>query len=489
MFHFVGNLKDYIFYPGRGNRRLDAFLLSVDHAGGARDLLEKVHDRGKVLVADNGNVDLIRGLIAQFEPFAVEPTSLRLTEERVLGRSIRPGEGSSELAAAYGVLAERVRTASFELVQPDYVRTTVMAQATLRPSYLIGMEDFTIATLTALGAESFCCGVPETFCQDLAERAARFAVDTAEGVYGDVHGAPFAGVHAFDYDSAVAVGEVAGQVGAAGLATGLVGALQDRDYRDFRVRRGEVIEFARSVPRPYVRVAEILAGLHVGYVRATGRRPRFHALGLGTPVLLPLLAVLGDADTFTAADSTAPIVDAWMSPTVSLYVDDPAPLKLKAHKIAEFWLRDGVPWECPCPYCRRFEEAHPPRLDEAMAWWRSEGGPSLESSHMHRGQPLAEFFPHLGFAADDALRTEAAMARIRHNHWILRRIESEARRHAGNPESLRAWAGSVVEAYVASHAATVWKAALQVAWDVTREAAEAIEGARSGGTVRPAPIA
>jgi hypothetical protein len=484
--HFVGNLKDYLFHPGRGNRRLDAFLLSVDHAAEARDLVGELHEAGKVLVADNGNVDLIRTLVAEFEPLAAEPGRLRSEEQSARGHGLRPGEASADLVAAYGELAERVRAASLARAGPDRVRATVAAQAALRPSYLIGMEDFTIATLTALGVEPFQCGLPASFCPDLAERVARFAVDTARGVYGEVQGEPFAGVHAFDYDTAVAAGEVAGQIGVAGLATGLVGALQDRGYRDFRVRGGDVMELGRSVPRPYVRTMEILAGLHVGHARATGRRPRLHALGLGTPVLLPLLAALGDAETFTAADSTAPIVDAWMSPTISLYVDAPAPLKLKAHKIVQYWLRDGVPWDCPCPYCRRFEEAHPPRLDEAHAWWRSQGAPPLDIRHLHRGSPLAECLPLLGFPVDDTLRTEAAIARVRHNHWILRRIEVASRRHAHDPKALLAWAGAVVEDYLASYADPAWKEAVAVAWDITRGAAEAIAGAAPGGPVTPA---
>jgi hypothetical protein len=94
-------------------------------------------------------------------------------------------------------------------------------------------------------------------------------------------------------------------------------------------------------------VAEIVAGLHEGFVDASGRRPRFHALGLGTPILVVLLAALGDGVTYTATDSTAPIVDGWSAPTISLYVDDPAPLKYKAHRIAQHWLAEDKPWRCP----------------------------------------------------------------------------------------------------------------------------------------------
>lgn len=221
----------------------------------------------------------------------------------------------------------------------------------------------------------------------------------------------------------------------------------------------------------------IVAGLHEGFVEAAGRRPCFHALGVGTPILLPLLAALGDGRTCTASDSTAPIVDGWSGPTISVYVDDPAPLKYKAHRIAQAWLADGIPWGCRCPYCKAFDRAYPPRIDEARRWWIAQNKPTLTEASVRSASPLSGWLPLLGSAADPGLRLTGAMARVGHNHWTLQRIEAAARRHGDDKGTLLAWADGVVRAYVASPAAPTWKAAVEAAWTILRRAAVATRAA------------
>ena len=54
MFHFVANLKPYTFHRGRGVRRFDAYLLSIDHASQARRLLAPLRREGRLLIAEGG---------------------------------------------------------------------------------------------------------------------------------------------------------------------------------------------------------------------------------------------------------------------------------------------------------------------------------------------------------------------------------------------------------------------------------------------------
>jgi hypothetical protein len=204
---------------------------------------------------------------------------------------------------------------------------------------------------------------------------------------------------------------------------------------------------------------------------------------MGTPILLPLLAALGDALTYTATDSTAPIVDGWSSPTISLYVDDPAPLKYKAHKIAETWLAGGRGWDCPCPYCRGFDRACQPRIDEARRWWREHNPGSLTADSMRGDSPLADWLPLLGNAKDPGLRLGAAMARVGHNHWVLQRIETEARRRSASSESMLEWVDDVVARYLVAPSDPAWKAAVTTAWQIVRRTAEGTRHAR------PTPLA
>ncbi len=481
-FHFVANLKPYTLRRGRGNDRFDAYLLSIDYARQLGDLAREVVTDGGVLCADNGNVDIIRALLKRHGTAAAPMDQARRVEERRLGRSARLGDLSSGLRDELRALIEKVRQESAVSIDSSHIEQVVAAQEAMTPRYVVGMEDFTVATMVGLGIEPEHVGFEPVFYEGLAQRAVTFAADTRAGRYGACRAEVLAGVHAADYDTARVAGRIAGQAGVAGLATGLVGALQDKSYVDFRIEGGAVVELGRPVPRPYLRIAEIVAGLHEGFVETAGRRPLFHALGAGSPILIPLLAALGDGTTYSATDSTAPIMDGWSGPTISLYVDEPAPLKYKTYRLAEAWLAQGTAWECPCPYCRAFDRAVPARPDEALRWWRNAGSPRLTADSVGRSSPLSAFLPLLCNPDDAGVRLGAGMARVGHNHWVLQRLERTARRHSRSHEELLAWAGSVVDAYINSPADASWKAAVGAAWPIVRRAAERTKG------VQPSPL-
>ncbi|MBA3459368.1 MAG: hypothetical protein H0T46_05370 [Deltaproteobacteria bacterium] len=471
-FRFVANLKPYTVHRGPGVPRFGAYLLSTDYARSFQDLAREVVGHGSALCADNGNFDLIRTLIARHTPAADALDAERRVHERRVGRRARRDDLPASLRDRYRQLASEVRTGSDSATDRSRVAEIVRAQTAMSPTYLVGMEDFTVPALTGLGVSPEVLDVGEPFYARLAKRSIEFAIKTRAGRYGPCTAAVFAGLHALDYDTARIAGLAAGKAGVTAIATGLVGALQDKTYTDSRVEAGRVIELGHSIPRPYLRVAEIAAGLHEGCVTASGHRPCFHGLGAGTPILLPLLAALGDSTTYTATDSTAPIVDGWSGPTISLYVDEPAPLKYKAHRIAEVWLADDRPWECRCPHCRAFNRACPPRVDEARRWWRAQNKPPLTSTSVRAPSPLADWLPLLGSPSDPGLRLTGAMARVNHNHWVLQRIEAAARRHSDTYEGRVAWTDEIVRAYLASAADPQWKLAVSAAWMIVRRAAE-----------------
>ena len=201
------------------------------------------------------------------------------------------------------------------------------------------------------------------------------------------------------------------------------------------------------------------------------------------PILISLLALLGDRKTYTSSDNITPIVDGWSSPTISLYVDTLAPMKYKAHGIAEYWLAEGKGRTCRCPYCRSFNAKHPPRLGPACAWWRSEGKPRLTRRHTQRQSPLAAWLPLLYFHLDDAIRDDGAMAHMGHNHRVLQRLESAARRSSQRSTHLRQRVADVMDAYHHSPVAPALKAAAAAAWEI----ADATHVAAAGARPAPAP--
>lgn len=465
-FHFLANLKPYTVHRGAGNRRFDGYLLSSDFARTFGDLAREVVTDGAVLCADNGNFDAVRAFVATHEGTA---RSLEADRRRASADALR---------SRYRDFATALSAASAALLTADRLAALVRGQQALSPTYQIGAEDFTVSALMAYGIRPDMVSMQSTFYRRLARTAIDLALETQAGKYGPCTGQVFATVHAMDYDTARTAGREAGRAGVAGIAASMVGSLQDKTFITSRVDRGKVIALGAATPRPYVAVAEIIAGLHEGHAETSGRRPSFHALGMGTPILLPLLAALGDDGTFTASDSTAPIVDGWSGPTISLYVDEPAPLKYKAHKIVEAWLKGGRGWDCPCPFCRGFERAAPTRLDEARRWWRTQGEPAITPESMRGGSPLSGWLPLLGNAADPGLRFGGAMARVAHNHWVLQRIETAARSHGRDHEKRLAWVDGVVGRYVAAPSDPAWKRAVTIAWSIVRRAAERMKHAR-----------
>jgi hypothetical protein len=112
VFHFTANLKPYTFLERPPPERFDAYLLSADYAAGLSDLADQVRNDGRVLVADNGNVDLLRELQRRFQARAAPLDTARRAWEKQLGHYARPRELPQELRSQYAALAREIAAAS-----------------------------------------------------------------------------------------------------------------------------------------------------------------------------------------------------------------------------------------------------------------------------------------------------------------------------------------------------------------------------------------
>lgn len=454
MFHFVANLKPYTLNPSGGGRPSDAFLLSVDHAEDFLALVSQVMRQNRLLVADNGNLDRIRAMADWLQQ---ESAHVDLASD-----------------SAVQDILDRLEARVVEGNHDGYVGAVVAQQVALGPGALIGQEDLCLPALAMSGLLDRIT-VPAERRQRWVERAIGYAKRTMAGEFGDLQGAEtFAAIHCTDFDSGVRAGEAVARAGLKSIATGVTYLLQSSAYVNRRVFEGEAISLPRALPLAYLGVMEVIAGLHVGFASVTGVRPRLHVLGLGTPVLLPLLAMFSARRGFTACDSTAPIQDAWIAPTTSLYVATPAPLKYRATRIAEFWM-EGTPWGCVCPSCARYEATYPSNPLLARDAWISNGRPSLKQSDLREGSLYAQAFPLLTVGGSSEQSKAAAIARVEHNHWVLQTIEREARSICWSPRALNSWAASKVDAYVKATGGTAWAGALQESLAVCEQALERVK--------------
>lgn len=485
MFYFVASLKPYNYHRGRGNRRFGCYLLSTDYAHEQQDTLRDLRLTDELLVADNGNFDVIGDLIEASLAEANVLTDARRQIERELDHYLRPGELGGDVRASFRQFAESISANCRTLVSEARTKAAVTAQSGMRPTYIVGMENLAIPVLTGLSIEPQYLGYPLDWYTQFTSEALQYALDTSAQQYGAVDATVFAGLHAFDFDTAFQAGRLAGQVGVNSVATGVGSALDDREWIDFRVAHGELIPFDEPIPRAYVRTMEIVCGLNLGFAAQTGRRLALHVLGVGTPILVTLVGLLGRRGTFSAVDSTSPVKDAFSSKTISLYVDTPAPRKLKAHKIIEYWLQDDLGWQCLCPYCRKIDRAYPPRVEAARSWWRSAGCPSIDAGDLYGDHPLTQCFPLLSNPSSDVLRLQVGHARIGHNHWLLQRLEKQARDYGETISRRCERVDSIVNAYLSAPGGSAeWSRAVAIAWDLTRQTAIALDRFDDGLTLQ-----
>lgn len=483
MFHFVANLKPYTLRRPHRQRQFDAYLLSVDYAREHGPLAPQVRAAGRILCLDNGNFDRIGQLIERWRPEAVALHARRRVAETRLGRYARPADLSARLIDDYRALAERVAAAVREPAALEHpVEETLQRQRSFAPTYLVGPEDFAVPVTNGLGIQREYSGLPTSWYADAADRA--LAAGAAART-GQRRTAPvvFDGVHALDWDSAYAAGKAAGAARSPGIATGVGAALDDRTWIDYRVVDGVVRPLAVPIPRPYLRVAEVVGGLSLGYAEARDRRLPLHALGAGSPILVVLIGALSAPGTFVATDSTSPIKDAASSATISVYVDRPAALKLKAHRVVEVWLEDNIGWSCRCAACRSVPQPDDATMQQARAWWQAHGHRRLDAPDLRAPSPLAEWFPFLGVPADPALARATSAARVAHNHQILQRLETAIRRAAARGRIVP-YVDNAVSAYLGSRSDPRWAAAVVAAWDLLKPVAEALDGVRPGGDLR-----
>lgn len=275
---------------------------------------------------------------------------------------------------------------------------------------MVGPEDITLAAWLR-------AGVPESLlrrCRREIKR--RNAAIAARGVAlqtqrPDLTVLTVASAH--DFDTAQDAGEVFGAAGVRHVAMGF-GAYMADDSWDAAVKvRGRLRRLPRSLPLRYVRTALVSRGFFDGW----GDRPapeRFHFLGLGAPVMIPVAALPARSCRHLSFDATSPIKDAAEG---TLYTDRPALLKVRLWKVADRMLRDqAAGWDCPCPFCVAFTAAHPFDLDRARSLVGGRTRP-LVAADLRSGAGLARTLPL--FALGSGAARAAEQARIGHNHWIL----------------------------------------------------------------------
>jgi hypothetical protein len=328
---FFGNLTeddlDHLAPDDAGRR--EALLVSVaeTQASAAKDTLARhVRKYGVVLAVDNGGFQAMTSGITELQRRLERPAT------------------APEIQGLFEKLMDEERAGS-----------TIAAQFDLSPSILMCPEDGTLSALIICNREQELLDEEEPYRSYLPQQDRNIALAerVIRGELGDVIGTPYAVVHALDHDMAYEVGQrVAATDTITGIASGLGSFLRSRRWSTNYCLRGEQIAFNRNLPYSYHLVLQVTLGLIEGYKRVAGQAPRFHALGVGSPILMPLVILAAHDSPLLSFDSS--VVERVAAGGKMFSPETGQEL----HLLQEVVLR-GERWDCRCPACTHFLSQHP----------------------------------------------------------------------------------------------------------------------------------
>ncbi|MBD8868178.1 hypothetical protein [Nocardioides donggukensis] len=383
-------------------------------------LAAQVRGRGLPLMADNGNFALIGQVASALRGRAtIMRARLREVEDR-LGRSVRPGDLPDDLTRDYLALSVAAREEARRLAGDG--ERGLPDQLGLDPTILIGVEDITPACWLALDLERAYTGRRRRDWARLNAGTARRAAARLPDLPAGLRESYYPVASAESYDTAVDAGRIFGEHGLSRVAAGFGAYMADGNYTDHVRVAGRRIDFGGRLPNRYTRTVLAARGLHHGYRAATGRpMAGLHHLGLGAPIMLPLVALAADPTTELTFDATSPIKDALRDGV--LYVTTPSYLKIRLRRSAAWLGADPTRrWDCPCPFCRAFVLRFPFDYAAGHAFHLAHPDHEPDAADLRPGGGLFEAYPLFSEPPGGERRDAVDHARVGHNHWALEQV-------------------------------------------------------------------
>lgn len=273
---------------------------------------------------------------------------------------------------------------------------------------------------------------------------------------------------ALGYDSAFDAGVAFAEAGLIGAAMGFGAYMADDFYADSVVVGGKLHKFPRPFPMRYLRTALAARGFWDGWRSATGRAPRrFHFLGLGSPIMLPLVALAARDTPMLTFDATSPIRDAVEG---TMYTSMNGYLKIRTRRLSERLASGELRrWTCPCGFCKVFMHAHPFDYMRGRRWASSKGASfQVEAGDLRDSGELFHAYPLMSEPKSGALRKAVSEARSGHNHWVIANIAREISRHGNRRSQLDQYVAQVVKDYSLATSSVVSGEAVAFALEIVR---------------------
>lgn len=432
-----------------------------------RALAQEVRAAGYRFMVDNGNFTLIGQVRNQFATRAASLWLKVTALEAKRGRSARASDITGALRAAYRKLADEVRRAAQHLQGDGKARQ--QAQMALNPRTLIGAEDITIAAWLSLNIEAAYVGLPRSAYATLNRVVARRAAAQKTQLPATLARGYYPVASALSYNTAFDAGAAFAKEGLDKLSLGFGAFMADDNWTDSIEIGTRRIQFPERFPSRYVRTVAVAKGLWDGYTHIAGRAPRaFHFLGLGAPIMIPLVTLAAWDTPELTFDATSPIKDALQGGT--LYVSEPAYLKVRTRAVAFRLASDPTAdWDCPCGFCRAFMRKHPFRREVAFKWLKRTHAREVTQDDLRPGGALFAAFPFFAEPGAGSLRKAIDQARIGHNHWTLENITADLRK-AKTRRQMQTSVLEIVERYERSAKSGSASRAIRFAYQIISDA-------------------
>jgi hypothetical protein len=374
----------------------------------------RVRDLGLPLLADNGTKPLIDEVIGRFADAARQISNEARDVQHQVGRSPRGQDIPDTLRHEASELANAIVKHCIELSEAIDTDRLIDLQLSMEPTHIIAQEDFATACLIGLSLERELTGWRVSRFETRNRRSLRLWQRVAEDPRC-ANVKVYAVLSAMDFNTAVAAGRLAAQAGVTHAALGFAGINLNQRAMDFYVIGSASFSLERPAPRRYVRVSQIIAGIAEGFRQAGGNLAKFHCLGLGAPLMFPIVAAGFNPETTITMDATSPIHDAVKQHV--LY--DPANNGRRTSILSIVRrILNGGDWLFMSPFSVSARErfGHDPRA--ARAWAAENGLNTIMREHLSTPSDLTRALPVFTDADQEVFRIVSRVW-IAHNHWVL----------------------------------------------------------------------
>lgn len=382
--------------------------------------------RGVSVLADNGLFDDLSRIARVLEPAAVEVGTALDDLASQLGRSAIAGEVPIDLKRAARAVKSAADIHTRPIFRAHRERSTSLAALNL--SAFVGAEDPGPAVWSRLGVAPAAIGLRARDWRAIGRRVARAAIADRAELPSEIGYLPVASP--IDGRSGRYIADEFAGHDQFEVAIAFGALVANRSYVDRVVTDDRVVELPENLPSSYVGSVVVLRSFMDSYRTRAGRPPtRLHLLGLGSPIMIGLAALICRDVPSITIDSTSPIRDAAFG---TLYSNRPTLLKLNPTKVAMLALRDRrrTGWSCRCGSCVAFHGRFPQDSASARRAWQNLGFPTDLTPHLIEGEPVGDTLPLLARSLPGGERGPAARAaRLGHNHWSLTRLCDDLSRH------------------------------------------------------------